>query len=283
MVGGNLPILSLMSQFRNQPRQGGVGFGPGALSPFIKVILITNVAIFLIQYIYPQLTHMLGLTPARFFEEFPNLVYQPFTYMFLHGGIGHIFFNMFVLWMFGTEIEFKWGSRSFGKFYIFSGLAGAILTLMINHSQPIPMIGASAAIYGILVAYWVMFPNRSLYIYFLFPVKVKWAIPGMIIIGFLFSGGNVAHLAHLGGAIYAVAYLKMDWRWLQIGQSLKRFRYRRQTAKQARNKQKASEIMVRVDAILDKINEVGIENISNSDKAFLEEASSQLSDKNLKD
>ncbi|MEA3296541.1 MAG: rhomboid family intramembrane serine protease [candidate division Zixibacteria bacterium] len=270
-------------QFRSRPRQGGLGFGPGALSPFIKVMLITNAVIFLIQYIYPQLTSILGLTPTRFFNEFPNLIYQPFTYMFLHGGFGHIFFNMFVLWMFGTEIEFTWGSRSFGRFYILSGLAGAILTLMINYSQPIPMIGASAAIYGLLVAYWLMFPNRLLYIYFLFPVKVKWAIPGMMILGFLFSGGNVAHLAHLGGAVFAFVYLKLDWRWLQFGQSLKGLRYRRQAAKQERNKQKASEVMGRIDDILDKINEVGFENISKSDKEFLKEASSQLSDKKLKD
>ncbi len=261
----------------NYTMKQGVGFGPGRPSPFIKVMIIANVVIFIIQKVYPELTYHLGMTPARFFSEFPNLLYQPLTYMFLHGSIGHIFFNMFALWMFGTEIESSWGSKSFARFYFLAGLAGAFLTLAVNSSQPHPIIGASAAIYGILVAYWIMFPNRYLYIYFLFPVKVKWAIPGMMLLGFLFSAGNIAHVAHLGGAVLGFLYLKMDWRWSFIGRPLKNLRFRREQVKLAKNRQKAEDVMKRVDAILDKINEVGIGNISESDRKFLEEASSELS------
>ena len=245
--------------------------------------MIANAAVFFLQYMYPQLTASLGLTPDRFFREFPNLLYQPMTYMFLHGGVGHIFFNMFALWMFGTEIERSWGSRTFGKFYLIAGVAGAVLTLIVKSSQQAPIIGASAAIYGILVAYWLLFPNRSLYIYFLFPVKVKYAIPGMMILGFLFSGGNIAHWAHLGGALYALAYLKLDWRIFSFGRKLKEMKYRRQSAKLEKNRQKAEDVMKRVDAILDKINDVGIENLSKTERRILEEASSQLSDKKLKE
>ncbi|MFQ6007474.1 MAG: rhomboid family intramembrane serine protease [Candidatus Zixiibacteriota bacterium] len=264
-------------QYDNYTVKRGLGFGPGRLSPFIKVIIITNVVIFIIQMIYPELIYHLGMTPARFFSEFPNLLYQPLSYMFLHGSIGHIFFNMFALWMFGTEIEYSWGSKSFARFYILAGLAGAFLTLAVNFSQPYPIIGASAAIYGVLVAYWIMFPNRYLYIYFLFPIKVKWAIPGMMLLGFLFSAGNIAHMAHLGGAVFGFLYLKMDWRWSFILQPWKNLRVRRQKVKLAKNRQKAEDVMKRIDAILDKINEVGIENISKSDRKFLEEASSELS------
>ena len=84
----------------------GFTFGPGVLSPFIKWMLIANGGVFVLQYIVPQLTPALGLTPSRFYSEFPNLLYQIFTYMFLHspGHLGHILFNMFALWMFGTEI-----------------------------------------------------------------------------------------------------------------------------------------------------------------------------------
>ncbi|MDH4157218.1 MAG: rhomboid family intramembrane serine protease, partial [candidate division Zixibacteria bacterium] len=87
----------------------GIGIGPGGISAFIKVMIIVNLVVFVLQNVSVQLTYMFGLTPARFFAEFPNLVYQPFTYMFLHGGFGHILFNMFALWMFGTEIERSWG------------------------------------------------------------------------------------------------------------------------------------------------------------------------------
>ena len=266
-------------QSSGRPTRPGLGFGPGALSPFIKVMLIANVVIFIAQRFYPELTQQLGLVPARFFSEFPNLFYQPLTYMFLHGSIGHIFFNMFALWMFGTEIEHRWGSKAFSRFYVLAGLAGAFLCLVFNASQPYPIIGASAAIYGILVAYWMMFPNRQLYIYFLFPVKVKWAIPGMMLLGFLFSAGNIAHMAHLGGVVFALIYVKMDWRWVFFTRWLKNRRYRQQEVKLKKNRHQAEDIMKRIDAILDKINEVGIENISKSDRKFLEEASSELSKK----
>ncbi|MFQ5498674.1 MAG: rhomboid family intramembrane serine protease [Candidatus Zixiibacteriota bacterium] len=253
--------------------------GPGALSPFIKIMLIANGAMFVVQQFSPGLVGVLGLTPALFFSQFPNLLYQPLTYMFLHGGLGHIFFNMFALWMFGTEIEYTWGARRFGRFYILAGLAGAILTLVVQSSQPFPVIGASAAVYGVLIAYWVMFPQRYLYLYFLFPVKVKYAIPGMMLLGFFFAGPGVAHMAHLGGALLGLIYVKADWRFISFGQKIRNNRYRRQSAKLEKNREKAEEVMKRVDAILDKINEVGIENISKADRKFLEEASSKLSDK----
>jgi membrane associated rhomboid family serine protease len=254
-------------------------FGPGGISPFIKVMLAANIAVFILQQFIPQMIPIFGLTPARFYHEFPNLIYQIFTYMFLHGGFFHIFFNLFVLWMFGTEIEYTWGTKSFGRFYIIGGLAGAILTLIVYPGQNIPMIGASGAIWSVLVAYWIMFPQRYLYFYFLIPVKVKWAIPGLLVLSILFSSGNVAHMAHLGGAIWGLVYLKGDWRFAWFSRKYKNLRYKRQEAKLNKKVQEAEDIMKRVDAILDKINEVGIENISKADRKFLEEASSELSGK----
>ncbi len=260
------------------PGTGGFKFGPGSISPFIKVMLILNAAVYLIQFFSSfRLELMLGLTPAKFFSEFPNLLFQPLTYMFLHGNFWHIFFNMFALWMFGTEIEFSWGSRNFGKFYVLAGLAGAALTLIFQSTSEIPIVGASAAIYGILVAYWLMFPDRFLYIYLLIPVKVKWAIPGIMLLGFLFGGSNVAHLAHLGGAIFGLIYLKANWKWARLGSWFKGLSYKRKETKLEKKRMKAEETMKRVDEILDKINEVGIENISTEERRFLEEASSHLS------
>lgn len=265
------------------PRFGGASFGPGAISPFIKMIIIVNAVVLAFQAFLPSTSYYLGLTPARFFSDFPNLLYQPLTYMFLHGGLSHIFFNMFVLWMFGTEIEFGWGSKKFGRFYILAGLSGAILTLIVHSGQNIPVVGASAAIYGVLAAYWVMFPSRMLYIWFLFPVKVKWAIPGMMILGFLFGGGNVAHFAHLGGALFGFIYMKSDWRFVIFGDRLKNLRYKRKEAKLDKNRKKAEDVMKRVDDILDRISEVGLENLTKEERKFLEEASSKMSEKQTRE
>ncbi len=263
--------------------RGGFGIGPGAISPFIKVMLLANVTIFIVQNLIPEFTRIFGLIPSQFFGDFPNWLFQPLTYMFLHGGFWHLAFNMFVLWMFGTEIEFAWGTKSFGRFYVLSGLSGALLTLIFNSGQAIPTVGASAAIYGVLVAYWFLFPNRYLYIYFLFPVKVKWAIPGMMILGFLAGGGNIAHMAHLGGALFALFYIKSDWRLGRVTRMFSGLRRRRAESKMEKNRQKAEDIMKRVDAILDKINEVGIEKLTPAERKFLEEASTHLSEQNSSD
>ena len=268
-------------RFNNYSGGGGsrrLSIGPGAVSPFIKLMLISNLAIFMIQSLanYP-LSDFLGLTPARFFAEFPNLLFQPFTYMFLHADFWHIFFNMFALWMFGTEIEFTWGKKAFAKFYILAGLSGAVLTLIFQSELPYPVIGASGAIYGVLIAYWLLFPHRYLYIYFLFPVKVKWAIPGFMILGFMAGGGNIAHFAHLGGAIFGLIFVKADWRIARFGNMLKKIRLKKQEAKFEKNRFKAEDTMKRVDEILDKISEVGIDNISREDRKFLEDTSSHMS------
>ena len=268
-------------QQQNSFNRPGLKFGPGAISPFIKYIIIINLAVFILQqdFLMPGLTQMLGLTPYTFYKEFPNLLYQPFTYMFLHGGVGHIFFNMLALWMFGTEIEYTWGTKRFAKFYLLGGIAGAVLTLLVKTSQMVPMVGASAAIYAILSAYWFMFPNRKLYIYLVLPVPVKWAIPGLMLFGFLFGGANVAHFAHLGGALFGFLYMKTDWKFLSLTDKLKRRKYKKQEAKFEKNRQNAEKMMQQVDRVLDRINEVGIENLTKEERKILDDASSGLSNK----
>ena len=160
------------------------------------------------------------------------------------------------------------------------GITGGVLPLITNaffSTSSGYILGASGAIYGVLIAYWLMFPDRKLYLYFLFPVKVKYAIPGLMLLGFLFGGAGVAHTAHLGGALFGLVYLKLDWRFFSFGKKIRNLHYKRQTTKLKRRRQQAEDIMKRVDSILDKINEVGIENISKADRKFLEDASSELS------
>ena len=277
-----------MSKYQTYDTGGGSGgfrIGPGTISPFIKWMLVINGSVQILQLVSSgRLELMFGLTPSLFYAEFPSLAYQVVTYMFLHMPsfpFLHLLFNMLSLWMFGTEIEMAWGTRVFARFYFLAGIMGALLTLAVLPHSEGPVIGASGAIYGVLVAYWLMFPDRKMY-FFPLPValKVKWAIPGFMLLGLLFGGHGVAHLAHLGGALFGLIYLKVDWRWLSVGQRIKSLRYKRKLAKLERNRHRAEEVMKRVDAILDKINEVGMENLSAEERRFLEDASSELSRKN---
>ncbi len=262
-------------------RRPGFQFGPGALSPFIKTIMIVNFVLFVMQqdYLFPAMTQIFALTPQTFFREFPNHLFQPFTYMFLHGGFGHIFFNMLMLWMFGTEIELRWGTKKFARFYLLGGLAGAILTLVVKSSQIAPMVGASAAIYSVMVAYWFMFPNRQLYIMMVLPVQVKWAIPGIMVIGLLFGGANVAHFAHLGGALFGFLYMKSDFSMLSLSRKFKERKQKKQEAKLEANRKNAERVMKSVDEVLDRINEVGFENLTKEERKILNDASNGLSNK----
>lgn len=271
----------------SQASYRGVG-GRRGLPRGIKILLIANGAVYLLQLLIgPSMTYALGVTPTKVLQDLS--VHQLVTYMFLHGGLFHILINMFILWMFGTEIELTWGTGRFFKYYFLTGIAGGIFTVMFQPNSPVPTIGASAAIYGILVAYALLFPNRMIYLYFLFPIKVKYAVIMFVGLEFLASFSSrpdgIGHWAHLGGAAVGFLYLKLDWRLRRITrifsvrQWLSGFRYRRKNRKLEKNRQRTEEIMRRVDEILDKINEVGIENISEEERRFLGDASDILSKK----
>jgi membrane associated rhomboid family serine protease len=192
-------------------------FGPGPLTPAIKMLVAVNVAAFLIAIIVPALTPALGLRPADVVERLH--FWQPVTYMFLHGGIFHILFNMLALWMFGVELERMWGSRYFTKFYFVSGVGAAVTTLVVSFVPGFGgdvygalTIGASGAVYGVLLAYALYFPHRPIYMYFVFPIPAKYFVMIIGAISLLASmggpGGGVAHTTHLGGLIAAYLYLK---------------------------------------------------------------------------
>lgn len=193
-------------------------FGPGPLTPAIKALVIANVAAFLIGIVAPAVTLSLGLRPADVVGQLR--LWQLVTYMFLHGGIFHILFNMLALWMFGVELERMWGSRFFAKFYFVCGVGAAFTTIVLSF-MPVPFadqiyyaltIGASGAVYGVLLAYAMYFPNRPIYMYFFFPIPAKYFVIIIGAISLLSSmngpGGGVAHTTHLGGLIAAYLYLK---------------------------------------------------------------------------
>jgi len=192
-------------------------FGPGALTPAVKVLIITNVVLFVLNLIVGDaMTLRLGLSPQAVFEQFA--LWQPFTYMFLHstGGVGHVLINMLSLWMFGTELERTWGTRFFTKYYLITGIGAAatslVLSLFIDGIYYSVTVGASGAIYGLLLGYGMYFPNRPIYLYFIFPIPARVFVMIVGAIAFLSAlggpGGGVAHSAHLGGLVVGYLYLK---------------------------------------------------------------------------
>jgi membrane associated rhomboid family serine protease len=183
----------------------------GAITPAVKFLLIVNSAVFVLQsFMDYRVTLLFGLVPQLVWREF--YLWQLFTYQFLHGGLFHLLFNMLALWMFGVELERRWGSNFFLRYYFVSALGGGILNTLLVPSQLAPSIGASAGVYGILLAYGLIYPNRIVYFYFLFPIKMKhfvWIIGAIALYSSMASGqSGIAHLAHLGGMIFGYLYLR---------------------------------------------------------------------------
>src|SRR6185369_4137857 len=176
-----------------------------------------NVLMFVLTTISPALVPYLGLVPTLVIHQF--WLWQTVTYMFLHGGIFHIVFNMLALWMFGAELERIWGRRYFLKFYFVTGVGAGLLTVLFSllpfdvahRIQGSVVIGASGAIYGLLLAYALYFPDRPIYMYFVFPIPARIFVAIMGAIAFFSSlgeAGGVANATHLGGLLVGYLYLK---------------------------------------------------------------------------
>jgi membrane associated rhomboid family serine protease len=201
----------------NVPSPVVFSLGPGRLTPAVRVLIAANVIGYLLTLVVPSLAFRLGLVPALVFERW--WVWQPVTYMFEHGGMFHLLFNMLALWMFGVELERLWGTRLFARYYFITGI-GAAATTMLASLLPFSFadalygsvtVGASGAIYGLLLAYAMTYPNRPIYIYLVFPIPAKIFVLIIGAISFLSSvtdtGGGVAHATHLGGLVVGYLYL----------------------------------------------------------------------------
>jgi membrane associated rhomboid family serine protease len=195
-------------------------FFGGPATRTVKALITVNVAVYVLQILFHLLRSTFldlyfGLVPVRVTRE--GMLWQLGTYMFLHGGVFHLFFNMLTLYMFGNELERYWGTRRFAGYYFVTGIgAGVCSWLVAMHSWAV-IIGASGAIYGVLLAYGLTYPNRIVYLNFLLPLKVKWLVLIMGAVAFLASiGGSepgVANIAHLSGMAVGYLYLKgRDWR-----------------------------------------------------------------------
>jgi membrane associated rhomboid family serine protease len=198
------------------PYASSFSFGPGPISTTLQALIGANVVVFVAQVIFPALTAVLGLHPALVIRSL--WIWQLATYMFLHGGVFHIVFNMLALWMFGAELERTWGTRYFLKFYFVTGIGAGALTVLFSllpfefarQLQDFNIIGASGAIYGLLLAYAIYFPDRPiLLIVFWVPARLCVTILGAIaVFASLSEAGGVANATHLGGLLVGYLYLK---------------------------------------------------------------------------
>jgi membrane associated rhomboid family serine protease len=186
----------------------------------VKWLLISNIALFLIYFFatqagYGALFYPFGLVPAMVGKSLA--VWQLVTYLFLHDpyGFSHILFNMLALWMFGADLERQWGRDAFLRYYFLCGVGAGVCVLITNlfvGNPAVRTIGASGAIYGLLLAFGVLYPDRTIWFNFLFPIKAKYFVMIIGAVTFLSSigasGGGVSHVAHLGGMIFGYLYLK---------------------------------------------------------------------------
>lgn len=254
----------------------------------VNVLLIINIVAFLIDQIFP-LSHYMGLYyfGSPFFH-----IFQPVTYMFMHGGFMHLFFNMFALWMFGRSIEMAWGYKRFLIFYFVCGIGAALvqeLGQLFGLINPYSMtVGASGAVYGILLAFGLTFPNERLFIIPIpIPIKAKYFVMGYVVIELLEGFGaadGVAHFAHLGGMLFgAILFLYWKRQTRRVGSHNIRVVYEQPSAGSG-NYQKnehattttdslSEEERMKIDSILDKIRTQGYGSLSEDEKSTLFDAS----------
>ncbi len=306
------------------------GFGGfSVFPPVIKNLLIINGVIFFFQVIGENintggglrlsdvLTKYFALIPIGGFDVISNfgtvmeqwdfLPWQLITYQFMHGSFGHIFFNLFALWMFGMEIENLWGSKKFVYFYLLCGVVAGLFQLFLTPLLGIstgPTIGASGAVFGILIAFAMLFPDRQIYLYFLIPVRAKYLIGFLIVLNILWLNepGNVAYLAHLGGAFAGFLFIMFDktidapfkrtimnLRSGSHGSSFTnpfsdltdRFKRKDHNIEDAKyydidSKKDDGVSQEEIDRILDKISQSGYQNLSEREKKILFEASKKM-------
>jgi len=207
--------------YRIRARRSGFS-NSGLFSTGVKWLLISNITLFVIYYFsnvagYDWVFHPFGLIPRDVVSHFA--IWQFVTYLFLHDptGFGHILFNMLALWMFGRDLEILWGTRRFLNYYFLCGIGAGICVVVGNlifNSGHLGTrtIGASGAIYGLLLAFGMIYPDREILMNFFFPIKAKYFVMIMGAIAFMSSfggsGSGVSNVAHLGGMLFGFAYLK---------------------------------------------------------------------------
>ena len=280
-------------KYRLQFNPGEVAYKPQLFTDAIKILVSVNFCIYILQSVSGKedvFFRLFGLVPSTFISDL--MLWQPFTYMFFHApfyssvGISHILLNMLGLWVFGRELEQAWGKTKFLKYYFITGIGSGLITYFFQMGSDNPVIGASGAVYGILLAYGISYPNRMLYIWGLIPVRSMWLVIIMGSIAFFGLLGNadgISHVTHISGMVIGYVLLKKKWRWRDIWFAIRKktieFQVQRYEEKSIKNKMLQKDI----DVILEKIQKVGFIGLSNKEQSKLYEASKTMSKDGQKD
>jgi membrane associated rhomboid family serine protease len=222
---------------------------------------------------------VLGLVPSAVLGR--GFIWQIVTYMFLHGNLIHILFNMLFLWMMGSEIERLWGSREFLKYYMITGGGAGLVNVLVQPRSTIPTIGASGAIFGLIIAFALTFPDREILLYFFIRIKAKYfaVLVGLLelLALFLLPSAPIARFAHLGGLVIGYVYLRRRRSGFSLGKRLASWQRTISEAADRKEQERKTRIQAEVDRILDKINRQGMSSLSEEERKFLERQSGRRS------
>jgi membrane associated rhomboid family serine protease len=253
----------------------------GRLTRTVKILIIINVSVFIIDTLLDgKLQALLGLAPEKAILGLQ--IWQIVTYMFVHGSVFHLLFNMLALWMFGGPVEEAMGSRKFLRYYFLCGLGAALCVCIFSwHSLS---IGASGAIFGILVAFGMLFPEAPVLVFFIFPMRAKYFVLLFAAIELFVTLSNtrdsIAHFAHLGGLLTGYLYLKYHYKLEEMYSVARNYKRVKMHQKESRMKKEQEiqdkNLQERVDMVLDKIRESGLESLSTEEYETLNAASERL-------
>tara|TARA_S200000501_G_scaffold211762_1_gene198970 strand:- start:335 stop:1162 length:828 start_codon:yes stop_codon:yes gene_type:complete len=266
-------------QFQSNP--GQLSYKPTLFTNAIKTLITINFIIFLLQTISKSdqlFFTIFGLVPKMVWSEF--MLWQPFTYIFFHGDIWHVLINMFVLWMFGIELERMWGKKKFLTFYFVTGIGSGLITMLFGLHSLTPIVGASGAIYGVLMAYGLTYPNRIVYLYGIIPIKSIWFVIGIGTIAFFSSFNNVtqiSHLTHLSGMALGYILLKKPIHIQSLRFAIIKKFLEFKIQKEEKKTSFKYEIEKDLNSILDKINKEGFDSLTKDEETRLYKNSQSLS------
>ena len=274
-------------KYRLQFNPGELAYKPQIFTDAIKILVSINFSIYVLQSISGKedvFFRLFGLVPSTFISDL--MLWQPFTYMFLHApfyssvGISHILLNMLGLWVFGRELEQAWGKTRFFKYYFITGVGSGLITYLFQMGSDNPVIGASGAVYGVLLAYGVSYPNRMLYIWGIIPVKSMWLVIIMGSIAFFGVLGNadgISHVTHISGMVIGYFLLKKRWRWKDVLFAIRKKTIEFQVQRHEEKDIKVNMLQKDIDMILEKIQKLGFSGLSDEEKSKLYEASKKMS------
>jgi len=283
--GGGLELARFGAAGFGAAGFGPASFGPGrSATPAVRVLILACAGIFLLQVVADRFfpfTYWFGLVPAQVAR---GAVWQLATYVFLHGGILHLLFNLLALWMFGSDVEERMGTARFVRFWFITGIGAGLVAVAFGWGERFPVVGASGAIFGILVAFAKFFPQRpvTLLVMFFLPVTLQARmlvlVYGAIEVMVLAQTGmrGLGQLAHLGGILFGWVALNLpDWS-ARLKGARERARSERRLRSFRAGDEERRELREEIDRLLGKVSRAGMAGLTPGERRRLVEASERL-------